>query len=285
MTASLPTEVQSVLARFLTAELTTIDGRGRPVTWPMTPSYEPGDPCIDVSTEMARPKKALDARREPRVGLLFSDPTGSELADPPVVLVQGSAAVEVATAAHRYDIHVRPERVYAWRTGSPGSEPELFDAHMEEVRSGHSEEPEREQAPVSGGSSAWDARLSELGTRHPTAVLSLIAPDGFPFAARVRARPEAAARWIELAGLPSGMPLDIGPACLAAHRHDELGRHPESFQVRGDLVERDGHWLLVPHRVIPGAEVPASRLAALRASASRARRTRSALRRELTRPD
>jgi hypothetical protein len=296
VTASLPADVQSVFARFLTAELTTIDRGGRPVTWPMTPSYAPGAACIDVRTELGTPKKALDARREPRVALLFSDPTGSGLADPPTVLVQGSAAVKVATPERRYDIHVRPERVYVWRPAGPAGpagpgggtgagEPELFDAHMEEVRSGHSEEPEREHAPISGGTSAWDARLSELGTRHPSAVLSLISPDGFPFATRVRARPEPAARWVEVTAIPAGVPLDTGPACLTAHRHDERGSGWESFQVRGDLVERAGQWMLVPHRVIPGAETPSSRLAALRTSATRTRRNRAALRRELTRRD
>ena len=55
----------------------------------------------------------------------------------------------------RIYIHVRPERVYVWPRGEIDREPRLFDAHMEEVRSGHSEEPERFHAAPHGGASAW----------------------------------------------------------------------------------------------------------------------------------
>ena len=66
----------------------------KPITWPVTPYYRPGDPCIDVTTGLGYPKKADDARANPLVSLLFSDPTGSGLQDPPIVLVQGSADVD-----------------------------------------------------------------------------------------------------------------------------------------------------------------------------------------------
>jgi hypothetical protein len=35
--------------------------------------------------------EAINVRREPRVSLLFSDPTASGLSDPPAVLIQGDA--------------------------------------------------------------------------------------------------------------------------------------------------------------------------------------------------
>ena len=41
----------------------------------------------------------------------------------------------------RIYIHVRPERVFLWPDGDVTAEPEVHDAHLEEVRSGHSEEP------------------------------------------------------------------------------------------------------------------------------------------------
>ena len=65
----------------------------------------------------------------------------------------------------RIYVHVRPERIYVWRDGTAGSEPELFDTHMEEVRSGHVEEPEAPHAPPLGGGVAWDERLNEVGTQ------------------------------------------------------------------------------------------------------------------------
>jgi hypothetical protein len=317
VTASLPADVQAVFDRFLTTELTTIDVHGQPITWPVTPYYRPGAPCIDVTTGLGYPKKANDARHNPRVALLFSDPTGSGLDDPPAVLVQGSAVVDdhdLEANAERYAeeslrklpgtaelqppralrgllawyyariyIHVRPERVYVWPGGDLTAEPQLFDTHMEEVRSGHSEEPERYHAPPAGGLSAWDGRIAELGTRHPTAVLSVVSPDGFPFAVRIRVRLDAAARWIVVEDLPEGLPLEPGRACLTAHRHDERFTYQENFQVRGDLVRVDDVWALVPHRLVGGFEIPKSRVAIMRANAGKARRFRRTAKRELAR--
>ena len=94
MTASLPSDVRAVFDRFVTTELTTVDSAGQPITWPVTPYYKQGDPWIDVTTGLGLPKKANDAQANPLVSILFSDPTGSGLKDPPTVLVQGSAEVD-----------------------------------------------------------------------------------------------------------------------------------------------------------------------------------------------
>jgi hypothetical protein len=181
----------------------------------------------------------------------------------------------------RIYIHVRPERVYVWRGGA--TEPELFDAHMEEVRSGHSEEPDRFHAGPGGGISAWDQRISELGSRYPTAALSLVSPDGFPFAVRVPVSIDAAARWIQIEGEPEGIPFGPGLACLAAHEHGDDFTWRQNFQVRGDLRQVDGAWVLVPHKLVGGFELPRSRLAVLRANAAKARRFRRTAKRELAR--
>ena len=93
MTGTLPHEIQEVFDRFLTAEFTTVDSRGQPITWPVTPYYRPGDECIDITTGLGYPKKADDAARNPMVSLLFSDPTGSEIGGGAMVLVQGTAKV------------------------------------------------------------------------------------------------------------------------------------------------------------------------------------------------
>ena len=77
MTASLPEAVRECFSRFITTEYTTIDSRQQPITWPVTPYYTPGGPTIDLTTGLGYPKKADDAKRNPRVALLFSDPTGS----------------------------------------------------------------------------------------------------------------------------------------------------------------------------------------------------------------
>ena len=67
----------------------------------------------------------------------------------------------------RLYIHVRPERIYVWPDGDATREPQLYDAHMEEVRSGHDEEPDGPTAGTEGGAPVWDERMDELGGRYP----------------------------------------------------------------------------------------------------------------------
>jgi hypothetical protein len=313
----LPSELQAVFARFITTEYTTVDRVGQPITWPVTPYYSPGGPCIDISTGLGYPKKANDARNNPLVALLFSDPTGSGLQDAPIVLVQGSAHVDdedLDANRERYTresleklpgtaklqppdpvkrlmswyytriyVHVQPERVYVWPHGDIAGDPELYGAHMEEVRSAHSEEPERFHADPAGGASSWDERIALLGTRYPTAVLSIVGPDGFPFAIRVPISCDPANRWVWIEGAPTGIPLQAGLACLTAHKHGEEFTWQENFQVRGDLVRSGHQWALVPHKLVGGFEVPQGRIAMMRANARKVRRFRRTAKRELAR--
>src|SRR5438034_7928517 len=159
--------------------------RGQPITWPVTPYYKSGDLHIDVTTGIGYPKKADDARRNPRVSLLFSDPTGSGIEAPGQVLVQGTAEVDEADLGanreryrrealeklpatksmlpprwlegmfawyfDRIYVKVRPERVFMWPAGDAEAEPEVYDAHLEEVRSGQSEEALEPLEPAAGG--------------------------------------------------------------------------------------------------------------------------------------
>ena len=317
MTSSLPEVVQSVLDRFVTTELTTVDQRGQPITWPVTPYYSPGAPCIDVTTGLGYPKKANDARANPQVALLFSDPTGSEMTGAPMVLVQGTAEVDdrdLEANRERYAkesleklpgikpltppaaiqrrlswyytriyIHVRPERVYAWPGGDLSAEPELYDAHMEEVRSGHSEEPERFHADAGGGTSAWHPRLRQLGDRYPTAVLSFVSPDGFPFAIRVPVVLDEGSGCVQIGGAPQGVPLQPGLACLTAHLHAESFTWQENFQVRGDLVFKEEGWVLIPRKLVGGFEIPRSKTKTLRVNFAKARRFHRTAKQELER--
>jgi hypothetical protein len=235
VTASLPPKVQQVLDSFVTTEFTTVDRRGQPVCWPVTPYYAPGDPCIDVTTALGDPENALDARANPKVALLFSEPAGSGMDDAPQVLVQGTAGVDKGDV-----VHVRPERIYVWPGGDATQEPQLFDTHMEEVRSGHDEEPEGPQAAAEGGSAMWDERIDELG-RSPDAVLSLVGPDGFPFSVRVPISVDGSARRLRIPAGVLGVPVHTGLACVIAN---------DRLQLHGDLLEEDSGWVLVPHRII-----------------------------------
>jgi hypothetical protein len=315
MTTTLPSEVQRVFDRFITTEYTTIDAAGQPITWPVTPYYKPGDGAIDVTTGLGYPKKADDAARNRHVSLLFSDPTGSGLDEPCAVLVQGTAEVDdrnlvanreryaresleklPATKAlyppkaiqglfdwyfMRIYVYVRPERVFVWEKGDFRREPQLFDAHLEEVRSAHSQEPPVETAAPEGGPIKWDARMDELGRRHRTAVLSIAGPDGFPMSCRLEIEPDPDAGRVRLGPLPDWLPGSPGKACLTAHDHDPDFRWQANFQVRGDLVPEGDGWSLVPHRLIGGFELPKSKIAAYRENFAKMRRFRKIAKREL----
>jgi Pyridoxamine 5'-phosphate oxidase len=302
VTSSLPPDVRDVFDRFVTTEYTTVDAAGQPITWPVTPYYSQGAATIDVTTGVGYPKKAVDARRNPRVALLFSDPTGCGLENPPAVLVQGTAVVDDADLAEnrrryrrevveklprvkdmlppkaiegllawyfeRIYVKVRPERVFVWEGGDIAREPQLHDARLEEVRSGHTEEPEA-TAPGSPATEAarpaWDRRMEELGSRYETAVLSWVAPDGFPLAARVPIALDRSARRVSIEAEPVGLPLTPGAACLTAHRHAPEFTWQENFQVRGELDRADGGWTLRPKRLVGGFELPdESRVAGIR---------------------
>jgi hypothetical protein len=292
MLSTLPPELHQAAERYLTCELVTIDGAGRPIAWPVTPYFRADEGCIDVTTGVGYPKKADDAARNPRVAMLFSDPTGSGVADAPMVLVQGIARVDdsdVEANRRRYEsemarklpalhalaptgpmkrffswyydriyLHVRPERVYMWPHGELDTEPALYDAHVEEVRSGHNEEPEEGHAAPEGGMDVWDPRLDRLGTEDRTAVLAIVGPDRFPFAMRVPVRADREAHVVHIDADPVGAPIEAGPACLCAHSHADDLTWQRSYQVRGDLIEHEGRLVLHPHRVVAGLQLPSS---------------------------
>jgi Pyridoxamine 5'-phosphate oxidase len=90
---ALPVDVEAVLRQFYTCEFTTVTRDGQPMTWPSVPYYNPETGTIVCAVSIAFAAKAYNARRHPQVSLLFSDPTGSKLSNPPAVLVQGDAQV------------------------------------------------------------------------------------------------------------------------------------------------------------------------------------------------
>jgi Pyridoxamine 5'-phosphate oxidase len=229
MEGSLPQELLDVFERSTTADFVTVDDHGRPLAWSVEPSFDAQAVCIAVG----RAPTLRQALVDPHVALLFADEPPQ-----PVVLVQGTAKVG------EEDLRVRPERVYVWQRADLDAEPELYDSHVEEVRSAHNEEPEVGHAPPEGGPPAWDERLDELGTTHASAVLAFVGPDRFPFAVRVPVRADRAAGLVRIGADPVGAPIEPGVGCLRA----------AELRVRGDLEEEHGGWVLRPHAMVGAAE-------------------------------
>jgi general stress protein 26 len=88
---ALPQEIERILEAALVAELTVIDGRGRPVTHPMIPLYDGSTLWFHSSILFSR--KLRHVRANPKVAVSISDPRAVP-ADPfHRVTIQGDARV------------------------------------------------------------------------------------------------------------------------------------------------------------------------------------------------
>jgi hypothetical protein len=241
----------------------------------VVPFYS-GD-ALAVTTALGMPRKANQARGNPKVAMLFSDATGAGIDRPSMVLVQGTATVDdedlernreryrADTAAKptgpkeappgepfdwyftRIYIYVRPERVCVWRDGDCGAEPEVYG--------------ELPAAPPAAIGSPGEAhrphrRISEIGARYETAVLSIVGPDGYPLSIRLPMSADRRGRAIAIDAEPAGIELEPGLACVTAHDHDPELSWTRNFQVSGRLVRDRGGWVVLPHRVVEGFELP-----------------------------
>jgi len=107
--AGLPPEVEDVFEEFRTCEMSTLARDGTPITWPTLPFWYSDEKRFTITTSIALAQKALNVRRNPRVSLLFSNPTASGLENPPAVMVQGDAEApdEIETSVAGFEEELR----------------------------------------------------------------------------------------------------------------------------------------------------------------------------------
>lgn len=74
--ATIPEPVERLLEAALVGELTVIDGRGRPVTYPLIPLYDGSKVYLTSSSLFSR--KLEHIRANPRVSLSITDPVAVE---------------------------------------------------------------------------------------------------------------------------------------------------------------------------------------------------------------
>ena len=89
----MPASYMDVIDNYFTCEFTTFSRDGSPVTWPVTPRLL-SDGRFLLTTSIGLPQKAFNIRRNPKVSMLFSEPTGSGVAEPGAVLIQGDATAD-----------------------------------------------------------------------------------------------------------------------------------------------------------------------------------------------
>ena len=82
-----------VVVNYRTCEFTTLFRDGSPQTWPVSPLLLE-DGRFLLCTSIGLPQKAFNIRRNAKVSLLFSEPTGSGVTEPGAVLIQGDAIAE-----------------------------------------------------------------------------------------------------------------------------------------------------------------------------------------------
>ncbi len=291
MTATLPQEVRDAFERFITCEYTTVDARQQPIVWPVTPFYSSGAPTLDTTTGLGYPKKANDARRNPQVAFLFSDPTGSGIQSGIQVLVQGMAEVDdrdLEANLERYEreavvklprgrsvllprivrgmfgwyvnriyIKVRPERVFVWPDGDLAKQPECHGTHIEEVRSGHSRGAAR-------GRASHPRAVPSPGTRGSSSSVAATRPRCSPGWHRTASRSPRASR---SASTPTRAGSPSEPSLRACRWPRDAPASPPTPTIptsAGGRTSRSGAtwfgagrgWALVPHKLVGGLELP-----------------------------
>ncbi|MBI4260944.1 MAG: pyridoxamine 5'-phosphate oxidase family protein [Actinobacteria bacterium] len=319
--AGWPGELLPLFRDAATAEFASLTRDGRPVTWPLTPYVGEDGGTLDVSTGLAYPAKAERVRRDPRVALLFSDPSGSGLSSPPVALVLGLATVrdgDLQGAADRYArlsmlklpaawrwspsflirrqrwyfariwILVTPLRILWWPDGDTSLPPREWLAPPGTAA------PPSDPSPAGGQPPPWRERPSDWRLRAARAVaglgppvLTVLGDDGLPVPFRARRA------WADPDGfrlrMPEGWPgwpgRPEGPACCTYHLHPELfvGQENAAFVGTVEPAGRRGDVRFVVDRLLGDFSLPGSRLRRSLAFLGAGRRLQPRLRREAER--
>jgi hypothetical protein len=258
-----PSEVLPLFERAITTEYASLTARGAPITFPVTPYIAEDGRSVDVSTGLTYPSKAERARRNPKVALLFSDPVGTGLSKPPVVLVQGMAAVRDADLQANTDrylresfkklpeayagmpafmlrrlnwyfvriwIQVTPMRILWWPEGNLDRQPEYWEVPKELSLPGSDPAPQgKPPGSWKAGPSEWQTGAGYAIQHLGNPVLTLVDEQGFPFPMRVSGTSLTPTGFHF--DIPAGQPANLyGPACMTFHTH------PEQFTSQQNMV-------------------------------------------------
>ena len=274
---NLPEEILGILNQSHTVEYASLTQAGVPITFPISP-YVGEDGCtLDVQTGLAYPAKAERARRHPRVCLLYSEPLGTGLKKPPVVLVYGQATVQDAdlqantdrylkVSLERYPeaygrmpgfflktmrwyfariwIKVTPRRILWWPAGDLSQAPKTWQAR-ESVQAPPSDPPPsgkplgRWDSPPIEWHSGAEYAIRALGKP----VLTVVDEERYPVPMRVK---EVCLNenGFNLKLWPASPTLHQGKANLMFHKHDEKMSWQENIAFVGEIhgAAREAHF-------------------------------------------
>lgn len=242
-----------VLDAYRTCEFVTLGRDGTPLVWPTAVLRRP-DGTLLLSTSLAFAQKALNIRRDGRVALLFSDPTGSGLVSAPQVFVGGRAECpdEIMTGPRGAEDYWRmlfERQPHSRAYVSPPLRRTMAWYYLRLLITVTPQEVivrERFVPPVVAATTGGLPGAAQLA-RHSSAVLAARDASGAPVLARTRPVPADGGFAVTV---PADCAAAPGPASLLVHRHDEKLNHMHNALVRGELKRAGESWLLVPDRVV-----------------------------------
>ncbi|MDG4795705.1 pyridoxamine 5'-phosphate oxidase family protein [Micromonospora sp. WMMD1082] len=242
------------LDRYLTCEFATLSRDGTPIAWPTTP-LPCGDGTFLITTSVAFPQKAFNVRRDGRVALLFSNPTGTGLANPPQVMIGGEATCpDVINVVPEGDLGRFWRRIFERQPSShkflqPLTR-NLMDWYFMRLLIRITPRlVESNVLPASAASQPADGVPgSKTVARYPSAVLGARDKNGNPILRRVTVDALDGRYQIHL---PHDADMTSGPASLLVHRHDEHLADMHNASVAGILEgSAASGWSLLPRRII-----------------------------------
>ncbi|GAA2558147.1 hypothetical protein GCM10010435_31340 [Winogradskya consettensis] len=260
--------VAPLVDAYRTCEFATLAKDGTPVPWP-TSGLPRTDGTFLLTTSIAFPQKAFNVRRDARVALLFSEPTGSGLDNPPHVLVKGTATC--ADAVHTEpsgDLGELWKRLLVRQPHSRGylSFPARRIADWYFMRLLIDVQPtsvEVLDAPT-GSSTVSESTVAGSGllSAYPNAVVSGLDAAGAPVLRRTAVADHPGGFTVSL---PAEAGFEPGPGALLVHRHDEKLNKMHHALIKGTLGRDGDTWVLAPSGVIePAGRGPRDTLTTLR---------------------
>jgi hypothetical protein len=219
----------AVARAYRTCEFATLAKDGTPITWPTSPWIADGK--LIVTTSLGFPRKAFNVRRDNRVALLFSDPTGSGLDAPPQVFVTGTADCpdEIVTSPGELSAFwaMLFERQPSCRAYLSPLMRSMADWYFMRLIITVTPGSVTTRPPVAFA--PRNAPGTSVVDSFDSAVLGVRDSAGMPVLTRVRPEPTE-----------NGYRVDSslsGPASLLVHRHDEQLANLRMLLVRGELSD------------------------------------------------